>query len=527
MWVHEFGSAISQGAALPRWVQGANGGLGDPAFAFLHPGFYYCAAALLMAGGLSVKNAVLGVLLISNLSLGVVSYWQLLRFAEWPTALAGAVLIQLAPSLAGLGLMYGAFPWYSSTLGVALTIFSTARLLEDPSLRRVPLVAFGVFIATIFHVLSGFMVLLCCGAGLVVLTLCLGRLQKSLRLMGLWGTGALLGLGLSSFYIFPALLLQEYVTPSEWFIPGTIDWRNSFLFPVISARIFGTYWNAFQYFFPGVSAAILIICIAKIYLARTPIAFGAQFFLVCAVFAIFFGGELSYPLWESSDALRNIQRGFRFQIILAITSIAFLISGVTSKLQWRSLSFNIIPLLLAFLLVIGSTMAVSAKIALADGVKVVDALSFEKNARGPLEYATRNRGPEWKNYLAQGGLDGYCAKTNILCKVLANSSHSFVVSVHVPSSVTLVLPRFEFPFWQVSVDDRAVPQRYDIATGLISVVLMAGPHTVRIEYKRTLVEWMGLLVSALSLIVFGLLLAYRKERCMFSMVCQQVNNDTS
>ena len=49
-WLSDYARAMSEHVWLPQWAAGARGGLGEPAFGYLHPGFYWLASWLVLAG---------------------------------------------------------------------------------------------------------------------------------------------------------------------------------------------------------------------------------------------------------------------------------------------------------------------------------------------------------------------------------------------------------------------------------------------------------------------------------------------
>ena len=511
MWTHEFASALADGVFIPRWVTVANGGLGEPAFLYLHPGYYYAASAL-FSTGLSLKFTTFGTLFISNIALGLVTFHYLRRNFTWITALIGALLVQATPSLAGLGQMYGAYPWYFSTFGAAVSIFETAALLQDQSTKRIRTIAVGVFLTTVCHVLTSFMVLLCCGGALLAMIAFSHDSRFRVQILRSWIIGVAIGLGLAGFYLIPALFLQRYVSPSNWLVSGHIDWQNSFLFPIFSAHTFGTHWNAFQYYFPGVSIGMFFAGGILAWLSRSRVESSAKFYLFCGGFSLILGSEVAFPLWEHVEAFQRLQRGYRFQVILALCAVAFMVTASGRDLIWRRPTVVGFVWLAMIAITVATTIGINLKVASGEGVRIADAFSFAKNNSGPREYATAIRGPKWQSYLTQGGLAGYCLRQELECVAVDNKAHELNVQVSSERTNRLVLPRFSFPFWDVFVDGSLVPLEYETETGLISVPVQSGVHSILVRYRRMDTEIVGLCLSliCLALVVFGLPLLQRR-----------------
>ena len=245
------------------------------------------------------------------------------------TALFLAVSVQLTPSLTGLGVLYSAFPWYASTAALVLAFFAIARALDLGRFTSLFPVSAGTFLCVMTHVLSGLMLIICSSVALAVLALDGKRRADRARGLVIATLGISLGLGASAFYLYPALVMRDQIATSQWFVPGVLDWHNSFLFATVTHLKYGSHWSSFQYVFPGVSAAILAIALA---ISRRHVRWSSAqlFFAFAAVAALFFGSELSYGLWEYSDTLRQIQRGYRFQVPLAVASVGCLACALSA-----------------------------------------------------------------------------------------------------------------------------------------------------------------------------------------------------
>jgi 6-pyruvoyl-tetrahydropterin synthase related domain len=66
---------------------------------------------------------------------------------------------------------------------------------------------------------------------------------------------------------------------------------------------------------------------------------------------------------------------------------------------------------------------------------------------------------------------------------------------------TVQIDKFDFPNWEISLDGRLVPHGHDGGTGLLTISLPAGAHSVEAHLRDTPVRVIGNIVSAGALIV--------------------------
>lgn len=116
------------------------------------------------------------------------------------------------------------------------------------------------------------------------------------------------------------------------------------------------------------------------------------------------------------------------------------------------------------------------------------------------------RGPQWKQYLADGKLDGECRRLGLRCGAPVRNTHALSVEVESPRAVAMRLPMFAFPAWGLSVDGQPQALAADPDTGLAVAQLAPGRHLVALRWAGLPAEALGRRISLASLALLLVLL---------------------
>jgi hypothetical protein len=494
-WGLQFYQALMEGVPYPRWAAAASNGLGEPAFVYYPPIYFYVLSLVrVVTGNLWVSIKVVAT--VANLLTGIVAYALARRAVGFRWALLAAVLVQTMPFLLFMHGYLNAFPWHASVPLILLAIYFTL----EPSKQFLDWrLSVAVALLAMTHILAAFMALLCIPWACLTLETSASSGNR-LTAIARWSSTVGVGLLLAMPYLLPALGTWNLIHPEAWNIPKIVDWRNAFAFPIVTSRLWGLRWFAIQWVLAGSVLVLAAVATAAAYrLHRRRIAPPPGLVpLVCIAWAaLFFTCELSYPLYASLSVLRKVQYPYRF---LCVAAPAATIAGVLALwsvvrrdhgLPWR---------VLCSLALIGS-LALFA----------VVQLEIQREGRHPdlgpkvllgrfgaLEYYTASRQPGWTAYVDSGGLQTACRLAGGDSQVLLDRSHEKLWLIRTNSNTTLPLPLFAFPAWSIFVDGQRRPSDTDPETGLLAVTLPSGVHRIQVVWSGLPEEREGLVIGLLT-----------------------------
>ncbi len=494
-WAAQVHQAMGDGVWYPRWMPLANGGLGEPSFVIMHPGWYWLVAGL-QTLGLDTWWAMRVAAFASTLVLGLAVHAVLRPRMPAGLALASAVLVQTMPFAGFLFGFHAALPWHFSLAAMGLVMLCS---VVDDGHRPGPGLAAAVAWLCLTHLLVTFMTLVCIGAIRVLEAVVRGRSAPLLRWLG----AVALGLACATVYWLLA------ATSKPLFVPGApgdelyLNWRNSFIWPVVTSRLFGTRWAVVQWALPLAPVAAMLV--GAWLLRCTPPALrdaswtAAVRLVAVAGLALLLASELAYPAYASLGFLANVQWPYRF---LTVASLAALLA----------LAFAMAPHWLPGRrrgLFVAWASAAALSVLLAAGLLVKQ---YREGTETGMSAATlaglfgqpgalpAGVGPDWRDYLRDGGLATECRRAGWQCSQGHNGAQEADFQLTGSTPARLRLPRFDFPSWRVELDGHPVVAQRDLATGLIAIELLPGNHRVAVRWSPLWQERLGLPVSFVALL---------------------------
>lgn len=506
-WALQFTSALSEGVWYPRWAAYSYQGLGDPSFLYIHPLFYYAAAAAHSLCG-SIWLAILTVGALSSALTAAATYWLARRHTSVPLAATAAAAMALSPYAFHLAHYQQFLPMHFAMPSLVLFL---GVVFLDHTRYRIPLTAGSLALLVTSHVLAAFMALVCTS---VLILWRAARLRSlAVRMLLEHGTGVMLGLALSAIYLVPALTAQDLVSPTGWYQPIYLDWRNSFLLQYLSLPAFGFRWFHLQWTIPLLTVLVCGLSATFLVLNRPHTSNSARKsaeMLVLAVVALALGSELSYPLWEHSGILRRLQFPLRFLQVACVASVFALVWSATcivsqrARLVWVSLA----------LFLLGSTVMLGAlERQFAIEAKPADQIAGPGKAQlGQPEMKPATAGDAWHAYVKAGGWLNDCDRLGLVCIQVSENSHHKIWTVETETQLqTFRLPIFWFPGWEFRVNGELADPEIDRNTGLPVVALKQGGNTIEANWTGIRQEQIGKAVSlAALLLIAGLLIMIRR-----------------
>lgn len=502
-WSHQFYVALSEGWLRPRWAFASHHGLGDPTFLYYPPLLYYFTAAFRFAG-FSAEKALLVAAWLPYLLLALFVHQLARKAASPPYSLAAALLAITSPALFFLSTHYVALAWVLAQPFVLLFAAQSLKDKPDPFL-----VAITIALVCLAHTLSALMILLAVGGARFVIWLP-GRASVDTHLR--WVTGTAVGLGLSAFYLYPALTLQALINPGGWTEDPTLDWRRAFAFPVATYLQYGFRWFSIQWPLPLL--ALSMMAFVWLYSRRSrasrndePAALARRLATVALV-GLVLSSELAYPLYASIAPLQMIQWPYRFvvqSLVLATVAVGLLLSQLGRRMSSGIIGGAIVAVHVAMAAYLQYSI-------LTYGKPAPNLHQVLRGEFGQPEYVPSTRGEQWKAYLAAGGLEGDCESKHAVCETLLAATHDRKWRIALSSSATIVLPLFAFPAWNVTVNQEPAVYSVDPRTGLLAVTLQPGEHEVAVTWAALPQESVGAWVTALTLLLLAAAHLIRRRR---------------
>jgi non-canonical purine NTP pyrophosphatase (RdgB/HAM1 family) len=493
-WMEVLGQ-WKQGIVYPRWAALTHWGYGEARFLFYPPASWTLGAAL---GAFLPWKLVPGVYCWIALTLAGIFMYRLGR--EWlpaKDALFAAAFYAVNPY--HLVIVY----WrsaYAELLAAALLPLMVAALmrLKEPGFRPVLWLSLILAASWLTNAPAALMIHYS-AAGLAVL---LAVRERSRRLLPCAGLAVILGIGLASFYLLPAIFEEKWINIGEVLAAGVRP-QDNFLFTT-SADVDHNRFNLLVSYVALAEIGIMALAIWRSYASRLK---KETLWLLLSAWGgvtILLMFSISNPLWQYLPKFRYVQLPFRWLLCLN-AALALLLAMAARRWLTRALA-------------VGALLAVLMMVCLRIQAPWWDSAGDIQEMHGAMSGGTGNEGID--EYVPAGA-DPYELNKN-LPRITDPSGKEvpaqmiqwgpldkhFIVQTSRPANLTLRL--FNYPAWRVMVNDQPVETQTTDVTGQMLIPVAAGRNEVRIHFGRTLDRTIGDIVSTISLIL--LLAAFIKTR---------------
>jgi uncharacterized membrane protein len=513
-WMEVLGQ-WKHGIIYPRWAALAHWGYGEARFLFYPPASWTLGAAL---GAILPWKVVPGAYCWIVLTFAGAAMYRLAR--EWLSprdALFAGAFYALNPY--HLLVVY----WrsaYAELLAAALPpllLLCLARIFSPKSqtdLRPTLWLSLTLAAAWLTNAPAAVMIHYS-AAGLALLLAATGGLddtepERSARVSsrGLIqvGIAALLGAGLASFYLIPAIYEQRWIDVSQVLSPGVRP-QDNFLFTTL-ADADHNHFNSLVSSLAVVEIGVLIVAIVvarrwqRPGASRTPWSTLSAWGVASAILML----SVSNVLWQHLPKLRFVQLPFRWLLCMN-AALAMLLT--MSARRWTSRALTSL-ILLAVLIAAGHRFQTPWWDTAADLREMSDAMAGGTGYEGTDEYVPAGVDAyELDKSLALVS-DG--AGTPVATKILTWAATEKHFTVHGDVAEDLTVRLFSFPAWEVFVNGRLTPTLRTDVTGLIVVPVAAGDSDVQIHFRRTNDRVVGGIVSLISLAIFIIIWIANEKR---------------
>jgi len=515
-------SQWKHGILYPRWAALAQWGYGEARFLFYPPASWTLGAAL---GATLPWKIVPGAYCWIALMLAGAAMYRLAR--EWLSAtdaLFAAVFYALNPYHLVIVYWRSAYAELLAAALLPLLLLCILRL-DQPGCRTtlwLSLVLAGAWLtnipaAVMVHYSTAGLVLLVC-ASRVATAVAGGTADERLWSAQFWrpllrtlirtALAVLLGAGLASSYLLPAVYEQRWINLDQVMSPGVRP-QDNFLFTTIA----DSDHNRFNRLLSTVALAEIGILVLAIWgtrhrrTNRLPSSIGQNPWMLLAAWgagSVFLMFSVSNLLWQHLPKLRFAQLPFRWLLCMN-AALAMLLTMATRRWTARLLASGI---LLAAVIVAGYRFQPPWWDTAADIREMSTAVADGTGYEGTDEYVPAGADASELNKALPRVSDDSGASVRTQIFAWAPTEKHFMVQAAAPQNVVVRL--FSYPAWQVVVNGKPVATQKTEATGLIVIPIAPGDSYIYIYFRRTIDRLAGSIVSLFSLAV--LVIAWFKTR---------------
>ncbi len=315
-WLQFFSQQLSEGSLYPRWLGGLNFGYGSPTFMFYPPAVMYLGSAL-KALGLNAERAMAGLILLVTF-MGALGFYLFGR-SRWRCvpALCGAIAYISAPYL-----IYNVYHRGAIAEVLATSLLPFGLLFTDQLMRQGKrwLALTLCFAALSLTHLPSLLLNAIAWAIYVMSNIAIKRLsfKRMFHLMA----APIMGFGLSSFYLIPAVLEKRLVN-LDYMRRVSGGFAANFL-PLVEAPQEGLSGHLISMFRYGVASTVVCvitaialgICFSRS--AKTAWIQRALPWLVSLAIVGFLMTFAAYGLWAVSPTLQMVQFPWRLMGLFSL-----------------------------------------------------------------------------------------------------------------------------------------------------------------------------------------------------------------
>ena len=520
-WLQHFSKQLSEGIIYPRWLAGMNYGYGSPTFVFYPPLFFYLGSFLKISG-LDTQKAIIALCTLIFFGAGLSFYlYSRNRWGKAVSCLAAIVYIT-SPYLFLNIYVRGALPETLALVWLPVGLLLTDKAIWQPKWSLLLAILFAILSLT--HVPS-LLVYTIFWVFYVLSFLLQGHSWKAIaRTIG----SALLGFGISSFYLLPTVLEKSLVNlDSQRIVSGgfkanligtTVSWASK------------TMRSEIQPIF--IQQSLLIITLAAmIFICYRQDSGKIRQTVYWLIFLLILAFLMTYPserIWQYSRILQMVQFPWRLMGLFSFgfaSIFAIAISGLVSQ----KLSLKVIVVLTILVTMFGN-VSYDYQIAhrsrsfnnpgdLAPNAKVkpqYDPYYRFQEIKLALKdpYTDRLRDvPEYLPLLPTGNpapqpLLGQAHVTRVsgqaTLEVEQWDSYRRIFKASASQRSVIKIRTYYYPAWHLYVNQKPHPSTV-APDGTIQIELEPGSHIVELRYLWTGAFKLGVAISICSLSLLILL----------------------
>jgi hypothetical protein len=335
----------------------------------------------------------------------------------------------------------------------------------------------------------------------------------------------LLGIGLASFYLLPAIYEQRWINISEVLSPGVRP-QDNFLFTTIDDADHNRF-NLLVSVLATAEIVVLFFAIAMSWrhrIVRTrfalagPVPGGASrspasewsLLSVWGLSCTFLMLTPANPLWQHLPKLRFVQLPFRW--LLCLNAALSILVAIAAR-RWFS-RLLVCGVLLSTLLIAGHWTQPPWWDTNADIREMADFMENNTGYEGTDEYVPMGADASELNKNLSRITDE--SGNTLPGRILTWRAEEIHFTLSSKESMNTVVRLLNYPAWQVTVNSNLVDTAKTETTGLMSIPIAAGENDVYIRFRRTKDRFVGIIVSLISLVVLALVWICAGHRTLLS-----------
>jgi hypothetical protein len=505
-----------QGILFPRWTEWANFGFGEPRFIFYPPLSWLFGAFL---GTILPWQSVAAVFVGCVQTFAGLSAYALFRqiAGSRPAALLGSACFAANPYSLLIIYMRSDFAELLAIAIFPLLLLATERLIglspDENGLQFRKIVFFAIPFCAIW--LSNAPASVIATYSVALLFLVAALQQRSVSLLVNGAAGMVLGFGLASFYLVPAIYEQRWVQISAALYGGLTP-ADNFLY----AKTSDAEHDAFNRIASHIAILLALWAICGALTAWRGFSranaghlksYGFVLLAVLSLSAIVLMFPVANILWRFLPELRFVQFPWRWMSMIALCALSFTAAAARRSLRW------------AWFFLATVTIAASAQYLVKHAwwdtedmpglqAAIKDGTGFEGTdeydpagddhadlpQKLPRAYIERRDSAA----LAQN-------EPGVIVEKWSAEHRALRIMSTTPANVTLRL--LKYPAWRITVNGAAVAASHPEGTAEMIVPVPAGESELRIDFTRTADRALGGWISTACVITSLSILFYKRR----------------
>jgi hypothetical protein len=478
-WIHlgyliKLDNSIKDGVFLPRWVSNSiMGKYGSPKPIFYSPLYFYIAESFVLVN-FGFIDAMKITLFLGFLLSGLTMYLFMRSIFDDLVGFTSAIVYMYSAFSFFLSLSFNFIPQQLTFIFLPLILWALNKTYEKKSMKHFIITAVSFSLLILEHTTTA----LIFTPIIFIYLFCLFILKKRDKKGLFYGVaGILIGVGITSFFWFPALVEYGYTYfkyQMEFIdINQQLD-ISSFLnhFSIIQILIISIF-----------SLFLFILFLKRSYKFNKNLLYLSIFSILVLLISIFMNSSLSRYLWEN-ELIKIIQNPFRF-LIIGILSTSIMSGIIISKYKIKKYKFKIIFSIILIVLTILFTIPEikDAIDTVTDKDNLITCNQYPKN-----NILSENSGneflPIWVNEEPEFKQKFDVIEGNVSIGSFEERTQYISFSTKSDGYSKIVVNEFWYPGWTGYINQREVDlNRTD--NGLISLNIPMGNNKIELKFENT------------------------------------------
>jgi hypothetical protein len=515
---YQFKRCFWQGDFLPRWIDGNLFGYGLPKFNYYAPLFYYIFVFLeifFRNPVYSMKAALVLILILST----VFGYIYLRRHGSPVAACLATVFVILSPAI-HIFTYNNNFPTNALAIPfifIALYGIDTFDSEKDFDKKAFLITSFGYAGMVLSHLPTAYIFSLM----LIPYFLFSLSLYKTKKFVKFFVSSIACGLGLSAFYLFPAITETNLVHTEVLSSGPGWDYSKNFLFTYLDRLPSeGYYWGIFDHRYYEVSnglfglvgliAAVLLLANYDRIKTHLPEYKRVKVVIIMLFISFVMMTPASFFIWSMFKQMQTLQFPWRFTSVLIPFCCVTMVYAFDLISKFKNEKMDIS----GFKYIIYSLVLLLTLLFYVNFINVFkwEWASPEMFLKHAINVVWQNReyqpnfvdNPNWRQEDFSKDFTPTLSSSdpNADITLLKWTSYDKIFQLFAPLEHQIRIRTFYFPGWNIYVDGRRVDISMDPKTGAMIFKAPSGKHQVEVKFELTSQRKLALIISFVALAIY-------------------------